>query len=1171
MRKLKIIKESLDELRFMDFLNSIKSYQFLKNEKKRRKKAKIQNPFDIIPIDRKGAVKGVFNGLSREEKFDLIKYTYRNNEKIRSQIIGKLEHFKPLKFYRLHSETKTAVKKNIKDWFNIKVQKKKLKSKKKEFKCLKDKGIDIENEIAIIKGKRMETFLMTKEGFSTFSDLKKEGIKKSFNPNTFYLLGNTILTKIGEDFYFYDYVKEGLENLNEPQIYYRKGKKLIIKGKNFVFLIIIPPLTSPFKQKISKISSDRYQKIKKYLKVKDIKEILEKNEISYRSDDRKRELIYRLWKVIKTKEEIKGIEKYDFLKVKILKFERFLRFLKNNTFHREKKLNVKNWEKLKKDSESIIVYYKSKINKGYLIVGKISKQSSLFKKKKLRYSVEINTPNTLETRNFKNLPKAIDYAKEIMIHDNKESKEKGEKQHLKEIKERIIEELFEVLMKKQEKTNKELTLGKKIEEEKIGDTLFNIAIRVEYDTSGRKHSYLNFKRSKSFKEYKDLLEEMSNTKHREFMNYIRDIIIEIIKLKELKCSKKKQKPQKLRKEIKEIINNYVGNLERIKEIEETNPTQKIKNLIIKKVFKEWEDKGLRFFEIRWDLGGTYIFKVGKKDSVQFDVSKPDKLIFKRFDKYIGSLIYAKEEGLEDYFKEMLNSLLDSVKLYKSIIDYYKDEGVIERLKNNKGVLDIKEKVKKEYLEAGNFWKSEKLKELGIYPKEEKEEIKLSKEEVKKKEEQEEIMDVVEELKSLTVRELKEICRTYSISGYSNKRKVEIVKLISRELSSENLKRAIEGKAPKLKEIEISKEMKEAIKERPIKNKKYLEEKLLPILTVKELKQICRDNKISGYSKYKKEELIEYIINNLEMLERIPRTIKKLEENIIKEQFNLALEKIKGNDKEKIERIEVFSEEKKIKSKFKGFSWKVESSLIIDRIDDPIIDCECRVGRMGSFCPHFWVNFIVALKKDFFELEDWKLTVIPSEIKDKIKNLELEIKKTEEVMMGEKEKDEIDIKEAFAEEGFTEIESEDIEGLFDEDEEKVKISSEKKEKEIVKVIAKDIPKIRQLVGERISIIGEKISSIEEKTSTYQEHQTTYYLLGVNNVKFKKQYSKNEYPYETDHLFVRISENKYKELSPLEKGMKGDIMKIRCNGKVHFENDKIILKRATKVNISYVMKS
>ncbi|MBD3196534.1 MAG: hypothetical protein GF317_15850, partial [Candidatus Lokiarchaeota archaeon] len=46
----------------------------------------------------------------------------------------------------------------------------------------------------------------------------------------------------------------------------------------------------------------------------------------------------------------------------------------------------------------------------------------------------------------------------------------------------------------------------------------------------------------------------------------------------------------------------------------------------------------------------------------------------------------------------------------------------------------------------------------------------------------------------------------------------------------------------------------------IDNRTYLTY-LLPALNVKELKQICRDFKIKGYSRLKKAELIEFILDS----------------------------------------------------------------------------------------------------------------------------------------------------------------------------------------------------------------------------------------------------------------------------------------------------------------------
>jgi len=69
------------------------------------------------------------------------------------------------------------------------------------------------------------------------------------------------------------------------------------------------------------------------------------------------------------------------------------------------------WKKWK-----CLFFYRSKLNNGSLSISQ-SKSKKVF-------IVEINTPSTLNTQDFKNLTEAINYAEEMMIKDNKEEMEK---------------------------------------------------------------------------------------------------------------------------------------------------------------------------------------------------------------------------------------------------------------------------------------------------------------------------------------------------------------------------------------------------------------------------------------------------------------------------------------------------------------------------------------------------------------------------------------------------------------------------------------------------------------------------------------------------------------------------------------------------------------------------
>ncbi len=154
--------------------------------------------------------------------------------------------------------------------------------------------------------------------------------------------------------------------------------------------------------------------------------------------------------------------------------------------------------------------------------------------------------------------------------------------------------------------------------------------------------------------------------------------------------------------------------------------------------------------------------------------------------------------------------------------------------------------------------------------------------------------------------------------------------------------------------------------------------LLQSLNADGLKQICRDFGIKGFSKFKKSELIDFVLDSLAEEEQKDLLDQK-EGDIISKEINTAIKKINGEDRESITEIKVVNDKNhEIELKFKGFNWDSSSYLSITskNIHDPERDCDCRVGSNMGLCNHFWVGFIYSLKRNYFKLSDWKLTPLP---------------------------------------------------------------------------------------------------------------------------------------------------------------------------------------------------
>lgn len=311
--------------------------------------------------------------------------------------------------------------------------------------------------------------------------------------------------------------------------------------------------------------------------------------------------------------------------------------------------------------------------------------------------------------------------------------------------------------------------------------------------------------------------------------------------------------------------------------------------------------------------------------------------------------------------------------------------------------------------------------------------------------------------------------------------------------------------------------------RKVENKTYLKY-LLQSLNLDELKQICRDFKIKGYSKWKKVELIENLLSFLS-IEEIEALIKEKEMDIISNSIYDAINIIKGKGREKISEIRIINEEDHIvELDFKGFNWDTSSFLSINtqNIDNPERDCDCRVGANMGLCSHFWVGFILSLKNNYFKLSDWNLTLLPDNFEEIIQSIEIST-----------------------------------------------IPTEKEEEQLILVdSSSDDIQYMKYLDQSITVYEGEISKIETKTQQFQEIETTYYLISLVNVKIgpriqKKRDFKEEDVDSLDELSIRISDKLHEEMKLKE----GD--KITVNGRMSrddFLNLFIVknIRKVTKVN-------
>ena len=288
--------------------------------------------------------------------------------------------------------------------------------------------------------------------------------------------------------------------------------------------------------------------------------------------------------------------------------------------------------------------------------------------------------------------------------------------------------------------------------------------------------------------------------------------------------------------------------------------------------------------------------------------------------------------------------------------------------------------------------------------------------------------------------------------------------------------------------------------RQLEDKPYLKY-LLQFLNVDGLKQLCRNFEIKGFSKFKKSDLVEFILDSLAE-EELEDLIKQKELEIISDGVNLALKKINGEDRETITEIKIVNPKNhEVEINFKGFNWEATSYLSItpENINDPERDCDCRIGSNLGFCSHFWVGFILSLKEGYFKLSDWNLTKLPDNFEELIKPVKISTTATSTAGAGKR-------------------------SLVDE--------------------SSDNVILMKFLDKSITVYEGEISEMVERQSEFQGNISVYYHITLEDVRLGPRISRKSDFREEDIIKV-------------------DMLKIRVSERLQ-EDNKLNLKDKIKVN-------
>jgi hypothetical protein len=158
----------------------------------------------------------------------------------------------------------------------------------------------------------------------------------------------------------------------------------------------------------------------------------------------------------------------------------------------------------------------------------------------------------------------------------------------------------------------------------------------------------------------------------------------------------------------------------------------------------------------------------------------------------------------------------------------------------------------------------------------------------------------------------------------------------------------------------------------------------------------KESMIRGYSKFKKDELIDFILSSLADEEK-QNILANIQESYIDELFKIAKDYIEGNaEREKLQTIKPLKNG--LKLEFKGWQWENETVIELSKDNTmTYYNCSCRTGQMGGFCPHLFTGILTLINDEKFNLERFPFA-IPAASLELIEALKINKKEFKDVDM-----------------------------------------------------------------------------------------------------------------------------------------------------------------------------
>jgi len=163
-------------------------------------------------------------------------------------------------------------------------------------------------------------------------------------------------------------------------------------------------------------------------------------------------------------------------------------------------------------------------------------------------------------------------------------------------------------------------------------------------------------------------------------------------------------------------------------------------------------------------------------------------------------------------------------------------------------------------------------------------------------------------------------------------------------------------------------------------------------TIQDLKDICKQYRIKGFSNLNKEDIINLILKS------IPNNIfhsflKDIEQKSLNSIISLVPKYFKKENPTKLESLQFDDKNNIIMLNFKGFKWEIYTNiqfLNLEKNVEPLkfkFNCTCEYAKEGGFCSHFWLGMIWGFRKFSINTSRWGKSNLPEIFNELVNKLD----------------------------------------------------------------------------------------------------------------------------------------------------------------------------------------